>query len=78
MTLGPGLGVTGKIVLLQVMTVEMGEVASRTFLPLWLLLLLVVFRVDIQFAFGGGSKIAGQTIVLRLSNFVMFFVPVIS
>ena len=59
MTLEPGLGVTSKKVSLQVVTVEMGEVTSFAFLPFRLLLLLVVFGMDIQFAFGRSNKVAG-------------------
>ena len=58
MTLEPGLGVTSKKVSLQVVTVEMGEVTSFAFLPFRLLLLLVVFGMDIQFAFGRSNKVA--------------------
>ena len=57
-TLEPGLGVTGKKVILQVMAVPMGEVTSFTFPPFRLLLLPMVFGMDIQFAFGGGYKVA--------------------
>ena len=58
MTLEPGLGVTSKKVPLQVVTVEMGEITSFAFLPFGLLLFLVVFGMDIQFAFGRSNKVA--------------------
>ena len=50
---------TGKKVPLQVVTVEMGEITSFAFLPFGLLLFLVVFGMDIQFAFGRSNKVAG-------------------
>ena len=58
-TLEPGLGVPGEEVILQVMAVPMGKVTSFTFTPFRLLLYPMVFGMDIQFAFGGGDKVAG-------------------
>ena len=77
-SLVPGLGVTGKKMPLQVVAVEMGEVTSLTFLPFRLLLLPVAFGMHIHFAFRGGYKVAGQTFVFRLCDFVMFFISVVS
>ena len=77
-SLVPGLGVTGKKMPLQVVAVEMGEVTSLTFLPFRRLLFPVAFGMHIHFAFRGGYKVAGQTFVFRLCDFVMFFIPVVS
>ena len=74
----PGLCVSGKKVHFQVVGVEMGEVARFTFLPLRLLPLLVAFGVHIQFALGRGCEGTAETIVFRLRDLVVFFVPVIS
>ena len=56
----------------------MGEVARFTFLPLRLLPLLVAFGVHVKFALGRGCVGAAETIVFRLRDLVVFFVPVIS